>query len=383
MDPIDLKNFFEVGGASQLLLNPRLPIREQKWAQAARLPFAHDHLWISSSGTTSFNEIKLIGLSRSALLAGAKGSNQFLQADRRDRWLNALPIFHVGGLAIWARAFLSQAQVFEVEKWDLSRALDIIDQHQVTLMSLVPTQVYDIVQRRKKAPFSLRAVLVGGGRLTHQQYRQARELGWPVLPTYGMSEAGSQIATVPLASLNERHELVPEAQLLPHIEARLSREGRLEIRGDSLFSGYVYASEGSSRFEDPKIDGWFTTSDFVELSERNLKFIGRAQDMIKVNGELVNLSRLQELFQTLLPDVSLVVTSAPNPRSGAQVVVAFESISPFLAEAYVEKINAQVSPFERVQALHVLEVFPRTPLGKIKIAELRASLGYFSESEPA
>ena len=61
--------------------------------------------------------------------------------------------------------------------------------------SLVPAQVLDLVRAGLRPPPVLRAIVVGGGAISAELYRDARALGWPVLPSYGMTECCSQIAT--------------------------------------------------------------------------------------------------------------------------------------------------------------------------------------------
>ncbi len=385
MDSNSLKTFFDSDKKSHILLNPRRPAHEKSWVDKAQIPNWPEHLWISSSGTTSANEVKLIGLSRQAFLVAAKAANEFLNVSSGDVWLNVLPHFHVGGLAIFARAYLSKSKVIDIStqtngdlfKWNPHLVVDEIIKGQVTLLSLVPTQVYDLVRLNIPSPPSLRAVLVGGGLLQDNLYRQARDLGWPLLPTFGMSELCSQVATVPLASLNENSAIVPPAHLLSHIQARTTKDSRLEIKSAALLSAYVYASEKGSRLEDPKKDGWFLTSDFAELSGAELRFKGRLQDQIKVGGEVVNLARLQGLFQTLIQDVPLAVLAEADDRLEARVVIVFESISPRLAEKYIEVLNKNVAPYERIQGLYIVEVLPRTDLGKIKTGLLKEQLGCF------
>ncbi|NIP97054.1 MAG: o-succinylbenzoate--CoA ligase, partial [Akkermansiaceae bacterium] len=88
------------------------------------------------------------------------------------------------------------------------------------------------------SPASLRAVLVGGACLEEQKGREARHLGWPVLQTYGMTEAASQVATAPLSALNCDFEAAP-LPVLPIWEHRVGEDGCLQLRGEALFDSYV------------------------------------------------------------------------------------------------------------------------------------------------
>src|SRR5687768_11733428 len=136
------------------------------------------HVWLATSGTSG--ALKLTALSKKALLASAASVNRHLQSDSKDVWCCVLPTFHVGGLGIYARALLSGARVI-TEGWDPVR---FGANPEISLASLVPAQVADLVRLGVRAPRSIRAVIVGGGALGTGLYAQAGELGWPVLPSY-------------------------------------------------------------------------------------------------------------------------------------------------------------------------------------------------------
>ncbi|HUR79400.1 MAG TPA: AMP-binding protein, partial [Thermoanaerobaculia bacterium] len=281
---------------SHVMLNPRMPAEERARLESFVTPLP-GHLWLSTSGTTG--ALKLTALSKRAMLASAAAVNRHLQSDANDVWLCVLPTFHVGGLGIYARAFLSGARVV-TEGWD-----------GVTLASLVPAQVSDLVRAGTRAPDSLRAVVIGGGALSSSLYEQARALGWPVLPSYGMTECCSQVATATLDS--------PELVLLDHIEARIEDDGRLALRGAALFTGYS-TEDG---FVDPKIDGWFITEDVASIAGRVLRVEGRRGDFVKIGGESVDLSRLDRILADLGADAAVI--AIPDERLGHVIAVAIAS----------------------------------------------------------
>ena len=160
-----------------------------------------------TSGSTG--AARLVCHSRAGLQASASAVNALLQAGASDVWLRALPLFHVGGFGIVERAKAVKSGVFELrDAWEAGRFVDACCAHGVTLSSLVPTQVFDLVEGEFTCPQGLRAVLVGGGHLDSSLEKRARELRWPILRTYGLTEAGSQVAT----------QVGDELQLLPHLD---------------------------------------------------------------------------------------------------------------------------------------------------------------------
>lgn len=338
METIDLKS-----RASHVLLNPRLPAEERARLESLALPLAA-HVFIATSGTSG--AMKLVALSKRAILASAAAVNARLGVTSRDVWLRVLPIFHVGGLGILARAHLAGARVLEAA-WD-ARAFAESD---ATIASLVPAQVHDLVVAGLRPPSRLRAILVGGGAFDPQLCERARALGWPVLPSYGMSECCSTVAI--------------EDELLPHLEARSDDDGRLAFRGDSLLTGYA-TEQG---LVDPKIDGWFVSEDFGEVDGRQMRVRGRAADFVKIGGESVDLKRLDAIVRELAGDDAAIV-AVRDERLGHVIHLA----STVEAAAIVEAFNRRVAPFEKIRGVHRVGEIPRSPLGKLLRAQLLRSI---------
>jgi o-succinylbenzoate---CoA ligase len=329
--------------ASHLLLNPRLPAEERARLEAL-VPALPAHIFVATSGTTG--ALKLVALSKNAILASAAAVNERLGATANDVWCRVLPFFHVGGLGIHARAHLSGARVVEIP-WD-ARAFAAAE---ATLASLVPAQVHDLVSAGLGPQKRLRAVLVGGGAFDAEMQARARALGWPLLATYGMSECASTVTV--------------EDELLAHLEARNEPDGRLAVRGASLFTGYA-TEEG---LVDPKVDGWFVTEDFGEVEGRRVRVRGRAADFVKIGGESVDLNRLDAILRYIAGDAAAVV-AVPDARLGR--VIHLASVEP--AEGIVEAFNAQVLPYERIRGVHRVESIPRSALGKLLRGELERML---------
>jgi o-succinylbenzoate---CoA ligase len=369
------------GPSTEVLLNPRLPATDAERVRQliARIPL-DGHVWVTTSGSTG--RLKPVALSKRAILASAAAVNTHLRSDANDVWLNVLPTFHVGGLGLHARAHLSGAPVVTLDHWDSTAFLRLLtgnDQRltanrqrptaTVTLTSLVPAHVFDLVQTGLRPPSSLRAVIVGGGALPPDLYARARALGWPLLPSYGATECASQIATAALASLE--HDAFPALSLLPHVAARTDAEGRIEIRSDALFTGYA----ADAGLDDPTVGGWWRSDDLGAVARRTLTVYGRADDTMKVGGELVNLAALEtklaEVLARVAPGTDAALYAAADARLGRVIGLAVAGTDPGAVSRVQEAFNAAVLPFERARVTSMVPAIPRTAMGKVMREELK------------
>jgi O-succinylbenzoic acid--CoA ligase len=291
------------------------------------------HVFVATSGSTG--DIKLVALSKGAILASAAAVNEHLGVTSGDVWAAVLPPFHVGGFGVYARCHLAGARVLPMP-WE-PRAFA---ESEATIASLVPAQVQDLIAARLQPSRTLRAILVGGGVFNIQTSE------WPTLPSYGMTECCSTIA------INDT--------LLGHLEARREDDGRLAFRGASLLTGY--ATEHG--VIDPKIDGWFVSEDLGEVDGRTLRVFGRAGDFVKIGGESADLKRLDRILYELAGDDAAIV-AVPDDRLGHVIHVA-TAIEP----TFVDAFNERVHPFERIRKVHRVDSIPRSPLGKLLRAQL-------------
>lgn len=353
---------------STVLVNPRMPPQEQQRIEAMlqQFPQQDGHVWIATSGSTGVS--KWTALSKKAILASAAAVNSHLNSTHSDVWINPLPHFHVGGLGIGARCYLSGSKTIDFhEKWDPKRFHQLACSAKATLTALVPTQLYDLVTCGLQAPASLRATVIGGGALQKSLFFQAVELGWKPLPSYGLTECASQVATAPLGFWTEDRESRDYAlKVLSHLKVRINDEGFICIAGPSLLSGYVVDSPDGPYFVDPRQDGWLQTEDLGTINSNGLIVHGRNSNFVKIGGESVDLLRLEGILQgcrqAFCSDCDMALIAVPDDRLGHIIQLA---IVEGCASAIKECFNAKVLPFERIRQVYMVPYIPRTPLFKL------------------
>ena len=318
-----------------------------------------EHVLFQTSGSSG--AAKWVALSKRALLSSATQVCEHFEVWAGDVWGLCLPIYHVGGFGVLARSYVSGCGVSHfAEKWDASKAVAQMKVDGVTLLSLVPAQVVDIVNAGIKSPATIRAVIVGGGYLTTDLKEKAEALGWKVLPSYGMTETASQVATGDAGD--------GWIDTISGWDFQLAENGCLKVRGAALLTAYVEEVDGQWSVSDALHDGWFQTKDVVELGEDKIRVVRRADRILKILGELVDVSELEfEISDALKLEVILL--EIPDERRGVKLVPVVERA---MNSDEVEMLNGY-SGLRALEKFIVLEDgFPRTPLGKIDRKAVRA-----------
>jgi o-succinylbenzoate---CoA ligase len=300
-------------------------------------------------------------LSRAAFMASAAASEARLGWQDDDRWLLSLPPAHVGGLSILIRCLLARRAVVLGPGLEPGETLELMERRRVTLASLVAAQLERLLEARPgRAPGSLRAVLLGGGPCPAPLLERAREAGWPVLATYGLTETCSQVATqIPGEALEPGEVAAPP---LPGVELRLAGS-RILLRGGMLMSGYY----PRGRFEEPFTeDGFLDTGDQGFLDGRGrLVVTGRADETIVSGGENVAPAEVEAALLACPGVRHAAVFGVADPTWGHLVAAAIVPADRFDKDALLEHLEAMLAPFKRPRLLALVAELPTTASGKL------------------
>lgn len=342
------------------------------------IPGADHHLlWMATSGTTSDGggfPRRWIGHSRESLMASAKSVCRWLEVRPSDRWARVLPLHHMGGLSIEVRSMHRGFKVLTaLPGWNAAEFARWLETERATIVSLVPTQVHDLARARMSCPPSIRAVVVGADRLAPELLRHASTLGWPLLPSYGMTETASMIACHQPGA-----ELTEDIPLIDGVEARVERigqtdcaEGRIQLQAPQLFHSEL-TWNGREYQLQRRLSGWWTSEDRARLSDddRRVLPLGRDQDFVKILGEGVNLADLDVRLIALLRSHGFTGDAAfatlPEERRGADLVLVLTQDF----AAALDLWNSACSAVERASSVRVADSLPKTELGKLRRSAL-------------
>lgn len=310
------------------------PLHRQHWAPALNQPLS----LIQTSGSSAAPRLAQHAWGQH--LASAQGSLAHIPLQSRDRWLLALPLYHVGGLAVLVRCLLAEATVLlpGLEQ-DLAAA---IVQLKPSHLSLVATQLQRLLNTPDaevlQALRACKAILLGGSALPRRLLQQAHGLGLRLHSSYGSTEMSSQISsTRPGASLES---LFSAGYVLPGRELALQPDGEIWVRGKTLFQGYR-SPAGLDLPLQP--GGWFATRDRGAWDATGqLRVLGRMDQMFISGGENIQPEEIEAALLQIEGVQQAVVVPVREPEFG-QRPVAFVSAADWQPDSWREQLR-QVLP---------------------------------------
>jgi o-succinylbenzoate---CoA ligase len=323
-----------------------------------------------TSGTTG--EPRAAVLTHGNFAASARGSRAILGTGPGDRWLACLPLHHVGGLSLLLRAAHDGFELEIHERFDAQAVAEALASGRLTHASLV-ARMLERVLEAARGPFSprLRGVLVGGGAAPEPLMARARAAGLPVLRTYGLTEACSQVATqrpgeadascgLPLPGV----ELAIEPAGGPGTRA----EGEILVRGPTVMAGYLG--------REPLAGGWLWTGDIGRLDALGrLLVLDRRADLVVTGGENVAPAEVEAVLEAHPAVLEACVVGRPDPSWGQRVCALLRLRRPVAEDELEAHCRARLAAFQVPREYVPVEApLPRTAAGKLQRSRARAAL---------
>jgi O-succinylbenzoic acid--CoA ligase len=338
-------------GADVLVDGP-LDGMEAAIAPRRELDPAAVHSVLFTSGTAG--EPKPVELTVANLDAAAAGSAAVFGVEPADRWLSPLPLFHVAGLSVLTRCARAATTAVLHDRFDPGAVAASLSAGELSLISLVPTQLRRLRDAGLTAAPGLRALLLGGGPIPPDLVEWARDAGLPVRCTYGMTETASQVAvTEPWESA---------ATPLPAVELEIAADGEILVRGPMVAPGAV------------SDDGWLHSGDLGRIDGRGrLHVAGRLKELIVSGGEKVAPAAVEAVLAAHPAVADAGVAGTPDAEWGEAVtafVVERGPVSDYDLLAFCRERLAGYQVPKRV--VRVAEL-PRNAAGKLLRSQLPGS----------
>ncbi len=324
---------------------------EKKYQKSVTCHHSISELSLAVATSGSQEKFKIALISRANILAHYKSFVRQVLLNRSSVWLNCMPLQHIAGIMILYRCGLSQATMVLHEYFEARKVWFDLHHYAVSHISLVPVMLSQLLEiqlnsEHSQIPDSLKYVIVGGDRLAPALHQQAISQGWPILLSYGMTEATSTIALGKSAD-----KLMP----LNGLELSVSPDKTLRIRGDMVISAYVEGQWDSFERE------WFKTTDLVSMTQGFLQVLGRKDDMIICGGENLSPVYLESLFVKCPAIRDIAVTKIDNEQWGDSIAVLVKGD----VGAFKSWLKNNIQSRYRPRLIIKVSELPRNKSGKI------------------
>ena len=355
------------------------PRRRSAGARRARRRRPDDTaMLLFTSGTTG--SPKGAELTHHNLARNAEISTGMFGLGYEDVLLGALPLFHAFGQTCGLNTTVrAGASVSLLPRFDPVQALELLDQHDVTLCLGVPTMYAAMLEKADGFPAGrLRHCVSGGSALPERVLREAEALfGCPMLEGYGLTE------TAPVASFNkpgEPRKVNSIGTPLEDTEMRVvdaddrdlppGERGEILIRGHGVMKGYWNQPEATAR---TLRGGWMHTGDLAYVDEDGYFFlVDRIKDMIIRGGLNVYPREVEDVLHEHPAVAAAAVVKVPHPVLGEEVgaaVVLREG-----AEATEKELRAfvrdEIAAYKYPRHVWFVDALPMDATGKVRKREI-------------
>ena len=318
---------------------------------------------VYTSGTT--------GVSKGAILthhnfaANAVNLNACWQISSADRFLLALPLFHVHALGNGLHCWLtSGCRMRLLERFEHRKAPAEFLDFRPTLFFGVPTIYVRLLDfpaeiARQIGGF-MRLFVSGSAPLSPQVFEEFRtRFGHTILERYGMTETLMNMSN-PYAGERRAGTV---GWPLPGVSARIV-DGEIQLRGANVFAGYWRRDDATRAAFD---GGWFKTGDMAERSpDGYYTLLGRRSDLI-ISGGFNIYPREIEDFLTEQDEIAEAAVVGVPDRLRGEIPVAYIVVRRPVDGAELEaRCRARMASFKVPRDFVTVEKLPRTALGKVQ-----------------
>lgn len=308
-----------------------------------------------------------------------------LRAGFRDGgvWLNAMPMFHIGGSAVTSIGCLSRRGTYVLAPgFDPASTLQLIESERAETMLVVPTMILALLDHPDRTTHdlsSLRTVCSGAAPVPGQLVERTKSVwncGFTIL--FGQTEINGVVCQTSLDDAVE-DQANTLGKPLPHAEVKivdpwldkimpLGEVGEICVRGYQTMHGYLGLVEDTAATLQE--DGWLRTGDLGCMDERGyVRIAGRLKDMIVRGGMNLFPREIEDVIAQAPGVAAAVVIGVPDERWGevvGAVITPSDPNRPPTPEELNSHCRRHLAAHKSPRHYYFTVTLPMTPTGKVQ-----------------
>lgn len=345
-----------------------------------------------TSGTTGEPKGVCYSHRSNVLHALSLGLSDVLGLGARDRLLPVVPMFHANAWGMpYAAALLGADLVFPNRYLDPTALGHLIQATRPTVTGGVPTVWQELLRCAGAEPVdlsSLRLVVCGGSAMPRHLMEVFQDRhGVRMVQAWGMTEMSpfGAVATPPggVSDTEDREYRARTGRLIPPLEMRIvdgedrplpwddASQGELQIRGPWVTRRYFRAEADRERFDGD----WLRTGDIARLSpDGYITITDRLKDVIKSGGEWIPSVEIENRLMTHPLVAEAAVVARPDEKWGERPIAFVRAAEDCTQEALLDHLREVVPSWWLPDEVVLIDVIPKTSVGKFDKKELRRRL---------
>ncbi|AZB44101.1 o-succinylbenzoate--CoA ligase [Bacillus sp. FJAT-42376] len=304
----------------------------------------------------------------------AAGSALNLGLHSEDKWLAAVPLFHISGLSILFRSVIYGMTIQLHQRFDAEVINQSIMEDRISIISVVGTMLASMLDELegRQYPNTFRCMLLGGGPAPAPLLNGCRDKGIPVFQTYGMTETSSQFAT--LSTEDAFKKLGSAGKPLFPCQIKIIGEdgtetdtgtpGEITVKGPNVMKGYWNKEEETNKVLK---DGWLHTGDIGRMDEEGFLYVlDRRSDLIISGGENIYPAEIESILLEHPAVKEAGVAGIPDEKWGQVPYGFIVEAEPVSEEELIRYSTGKLAKYKVPKGFAFVHELPRNASRKLQ-----------------